>query len=147
MVNVCSCYSWPLTFSLFFLALLLLYEYDGIIVWWYDDIIVYSKITPPIYHSIKSYNVQWPMSQVATCDRRGVTDTGMLGSILWSSNIWKVVYCDPWQMSWVLSVEKFLAALSTLFTLLYTYLGVLHIDCVGVSEPSRPNQKYWNRPG
>ena len=32
-----------------------------------------SKKTPSLYHSIKSYNVQWPMSQVATCYRRGVT--------------------------------------------------------------------------
>ena len=36
-------------------------------------IVVYGKITPPIYHSIKSSHVQWPMSQVATCDRGGVT--------------------------------------------------------------------------
>ena len=38
---------------------------------------IYGKITPPIYHSIKSSHVQWPMSQVATCDRGGVTDTWM----------------------------------------------------------------------
>ena len=30
-----------------------------------------------IYHSIKLSHVQWPMSQVATCDRGGVTDTWM----------------------------------------------------------------------
>ena len=39
--------------------------------------IVYGNITPPIYHSINSSHVQWPMSQVTTCDRRGVTDTRM----------------------------------------------------------------------
>ena len=49
---------------------------------------VYSKITPPIYHSIKSYIVQLPMSQVVTCDRRGVT-----GSHLWpgSLNMWRFI--------------------------------------------------------
>ena len=36
-------------------------------------ILIYGKITPPIYHSIKSSHVQWPVSQVATCDQRGVT--------------------------------------------------------------------------
>ena len=40
---------------------------------WIQYIAIYSKITPPIYHSIKSYIVQLPMSQVVTCDRRGVT--------------------------------------------------------------------------
>ena len=43
----------------------------------YCNICVYSKITPPIYHSMKSSHVKWPMSQVATCDRGGVTDTCM----------------------------------------------------------------------
>ena len=35
--------------------------------------VISSKKNPSLYHSIKSYNVQWPMSQVATCYRRGVT--------------------------------------------------------------------------
>ena len=40
-------------------------------------IMIYGKITPPIYHSIKLSHVQWPVSQVATCDQRGVTDARM----------------------------------------------------------------------
>ena len=65
-----------------------------------------SHVTPfwhTIYHSIKSYIVQWPMSQVVTCDRRGVT-----GSHLWpgSLNMWRFILwyivcqngvtCDNW---------------------------------------------------
>ena len=67
------------------------------------NIVIYSKITPPIYHSMKSSHVKWPMSQVATCDRRGVT-----GSHLWhgSLNMWRfytVIYCVPkWCHMWQL---------------------------------------------
>ena len=44
------------------------------LIWlWCVKKVVYGKKTPSLYHSIKSYNVQWPMSQVATCYRRGVT--------------------------------------------------------------------------
>ena len=38
---------------------------------------LYGKITPPIYHSLQSSHVQWPMSQLATCDQRCVTDARM----------------------------------------------------------------------
>ena len=68
---------------------------------------IYSKITPPIYHSIKSSHVKWPMSQVATCDRRGVT-----GSHLWhgSLNMWRfytVIYCVPkWCHMWQLMCHR-----------------------------------------
>ena len=60
---------------------------------------IYGKITPPIYHSIKSSHVRWPMSQVATCDQIGVTGARMwhcfchiLASVtpLWS----QVATCD-----------------------------------------------------
>ena len=55
---------------------------------------IYSKITPPIYHSMKSSHVKWPMSQVATCDRRGVT-----GSHLWhgSLNMWRFYTVIYWR--------------------------------------------------
>ena len=78
--------------------------------------IVYGKITPPIYHSIKSSHVRWPMSQVATCDQIGVTGARMwhcfrhiLASVtpLWS----QVATCDIghctcdnsilWYIGWV----------------------------------------------
>ena len=70
-------------------------------------IVVYGKITPPIYHSIKSSHVQWPMSQVTTCDQRGVTC-----SHLWpgSLNMWRfytVIYCVPkWCHMWQLMCHR-----------------------------------------
>ena len=36
--------------------------------------IIFGKNNPPMYYSVKLSYGKWPMSQVCTCDRRGVTD-------------------------------------------------------------------------
>ena len=61
-------------------------------IWIGLDILIYSKITPPIYHSIKSYIVQWPMSQVATCDTSSVTGNHMWHGSLNNIRFYTVIY-------------------------------------------------------
>ena len=54
-----------------------------------------SHVTPfwhTIYHSIKSYIVQWPMSQVATCDTSSVTGNHMWHGSLNNIRFYTVIY-------------------------------------------------------
>ena len=45
-----------------------------------------------IYHSIKSYIVQWPMSQVATCDTSSVTGNHLWHGSLNNIRFYTVIY-------------------------------------------------------
>ena len=54
-----------------------------------------SHVTPfwhTIYHSIKSYIVQWPMSQVATCDTSSVTGNHLWHGSLNNIRFYTVIY-------------------------------------------------------